>query len=292
MKELKLLDINGRAKVKHAFEGWFIRDFDVADTNSDGIKEIIISLDQIGNRSKGAIIVYSFKKGIIWERSLPIPIIRLACMRSEKYGYLITAISQNGKIYGINNRGLLIWEYETIPQGCLLTKIPPSCNNNRNTGIIASSSTEAWCLDENGNPLWRYDASSRILAIHVAIHMGLTCSILLGCEGALHLLDCEGNLQFKINLEGKMHLVNSMVTNGDGSLVLIACSKEGQIYLVSQSGNLMLRHDESYKIAGCCQFGFGPNQGLLICGLKSTGWFRNSLEYRAIVLKKYSILSS
>ena len=59
--------------------------------------------------------------------------------------------------------------------------------------------------------------------------MGLTRSILLGCEGALHLLDCEGNLQFKINLEGKIHLVDSMVSNGDGSLVLIACSKEGQI---------------------------------------------------------------
>lgn len=71
--ELKLLDINGEKKETKTFEGWFIRDIEVADIDSDGNKEIILGLGQIGNRSKGAIVVYSFRKGIVWERRFSCP---------------------------------------------------------------------------------------------------------------------------------------------------------------------------------------------------------------------------
>ena len=48
--ELKLLDINGGEKETKTFEGWFIRDIEVANIDSDGNKDIILGLGQIGNR--------------------------------------------------------------------------------------------------------------------------------------------------------------------------------------------------------------------------------------------------
>jgi len=101
--ELQLLDINGEEKETKTFEGWFISDIDVADIDSDGNKEIVLGLGQIGNRSKGAIVVYSFKKGIVWERPFSCPIKSLSCINNNQLGYIITAISHNGKC---------LWHYE------------------------------------------------------------------------------------------------------------------------------------------------------------------------------------
>lgn len=289
--ELKLLDINGGEKETKTFEGWFIRDIEVANIDSDGNKDIILGLGQIGNRSKGAIIIYSFKQGIVWERSFSSPIISLSCINNNQLGYIITAISQNGKVIGINNRGDLIWEYLTSSNGGFLTKLLLPNNENRSLGIIASSSNKVWCLDKNGKCLWHYKASSSISAIHLVFHPGFEHSILIGSQGALHLIDYKGNIRFKKNLKGKIHLLDSMITNKDRTLIFIACSKEGQMYLFSESGSLLLKHDEDSQIAGCCPLGIGRNQEFLLCVLKPAGRLHDFFGYRATMLKKYSILS-
>jgi outer membrane protein assembly factor BamB len=289
--ELKLLDINGEEKEAKTFEGSLIRDIDVANIDSDGNKEIILGLGQIGNRSEGEIVVYSFRKGITWERPFSNPIISLSCINNNQFDYIITAISQNGKVIGINNRGDLIWEYLTSSNGGHLTKLPHPNNKNGNLGIIASSGNKAWCLDINGKCLWHYKASSSISAIHIVLHPGSKHSILIGSKDALHLIDYKGNLRFKKNLKGKIYLLDSMITNKDRTLIFIACSKDGQMYLISESGSLLLKHDEGSQIAGYCPLGIGPNQELLLCVRKPAGRLHDFFGYRSTILKKYSILS-
>lgn len=223
--------------------------------------------------------------------SFSCPIISLSCINNNQFDYIITAISQNRKVIGINNRGDLIWEYLTSSNGGLLTKLPLPNNENRNLGIIASSGNKAWCLDKNGKCLWHYKASNSISAIHLVLHPGFEHSILIGSKDALHLIDYKGNLRFKKNLKGKIYLLDSMITNKDRTLIFIACSKEGQMYLISESGSLLLEHDEDSQIAGYCPLGIGPNQELLLFVRKPAGRLHDFFGYRETILKKYSILS-
>jgi outer membrane protein assembly factor BamB len=289
--ELKLLDVNGDEKEANTFEGRLIRDIDVANIDSDGNKEIILGLGQIGIRPEGEIVVYSFKQGITWERPFSSPIKSLSCIKNNQFDYIITAISQNGKVISLNNRGDLIWEFFTSSNGGHLTTLPHPNNKNRNLGIITSSGNKAWCLDINGKCLWHYKASSSISAIHIVLHPGSEQSILIGSKDALHLIDNKGNLRFKKNLKGKIYLLDSMITNKNRTLIFIACSKDGQIYFISESGSLLLKHDEGSQIAGYCLLGIGLNQELILCIRKPAGRLHDFFGYGSTILKKYSILS-
>lgn len=62
------------------------------------------------------------------------------------------------------------------------------------------------------------------------------------------------------------------------------------MYLFSESGSLLLKHDEDSQIAGCCPLGIGRNQEFLLCVLKPAGRLHDFFGYRATMLKKYSIL--
>ncbi|MDP7141407.1 MAG: PQQ-binding-like beta-propeller repeat protein [Candidatus Woesearchaeota archaeon] len=156
--------------------------------------------------------------------------------------------SDIGKIYALNHKGKLLWNFATndiVRSSPLIADIN---NDNQLEIIFGSNDTYLYCLDNKGRILWNFKADSGIESSPNI----LQDRIIFGSnKGMIYCLNNTGKLLWKFKTKGKIAcrpVIGDIYGSGRPSIVIGSC--DNNLYVLNPEGKLEWKYPTEGRIYG------------------------------------------
>jgi outer membrane protein assembly factor BamB len=151
--------------------------------------------------------------------------------------------TEAGKLYVLDNKGTLLWSFQT--EGPIRgTPVVQRFANNEVGIIFGSTDKNLYFLNSKGKQYWTYTADSEIESCPALI-IAKQPMILFGTnKGSLIALNLKGQLLWKFETKGKIlaQPVFEKLTENSSPVILLG-STDGRLYCLNESGELLWNYE-------------------------------------------------